>query len=389
MEPQPFTRDDLMRLIEMEGGPHVSVFLPKPNSIHEAGQDRIRIGNLIRQARGTLREYWMPETEADEFLEPLRTFANDVELVKPRTFAVALFLSENGFEPFRIDGGGDERWGIGRKFHVRPLLNVLERLDSYAVLTLSQKRTALYEATAERLEQVPVKGLNESFQEYRMSITAQPGSQVHSAAVGVRGKQGAVFHGQGGASDREAAELDHYLKHIDNHVQSYHHRHPHTPLILAGVDSLTSIYRSITHCVSILETSISGNVDHLSTQQLRQSAREITEREQKRRRDQQADRIREHDVPVETNSELILVAATKGRIETLFIDQQAELFGIFDDNGGILKEVKHAPTGDPADVSHDLIEFAATETIKSGGSVYAVKHSEMPVDSRMAASLRF
>lgn len=389
MNLQPFKRNDLNRLIEMQGGPHLSAFLPAPRRIHESEQDRIRVGNLVRQVRGKLREYWMPESDADEFLEPLRMFGSDADLAKPRTRAVALFLCESLFEPFQIDTPIEEQWFIGRTFHIRSLLPELERLNSYTVLTLSEKRIALYEEKSGRLERVNLDGLNESFADYRRSLTAQPQSQVHSGSVSLRRKLSAVFHGQGGIPDSEPGELKNYLKHIDNSVHSYLQNHPDTSLILAGVDSLTSTYRSISHCETILRDSLSGNVDHLSTDGLWQRIREISEREQKRRLVQKANRIREHDVPVETNSELIMVAATEGRIDTLFIDQDAELFGMFYADRGILKEVNYAPTGDPANVSHDLVELAAVQTLKTGGNVHAVSRNEMPVDTRMAASLRF
>ncbi len=389
MQLQSFTSADLIRLINREGGPHFSAFLPAPNSVHEGDQDRIFIGNLVREARGTLREYWMAESDADQFLEPLRTFADTAFFAKPRTHAVAMFLCDNVFEQFRIDTPVEQKWFIGRTFHVRSLLPELEQLKCYGVLTLSEKRVALYEGKPHQLEQVTLEGLNESFEEYRLSLTAQPRSQVHSAAAGVRGKQGAVFHGQGGIPDSEPAELENYLKHIDNAVDSYFKHHAGTPLFLAGVDSLTSNYRSVSHCETIVKDALAGNVDHLSAEELRQRISEIAGREHKRRRDQQAFRIREHEVPVETNSELILVAASEGRIDTLFIDQDAKLFGMFDADRRILKEMPRAPTGDPADASHDLIELAAVQTLKTGGTVHAVSRSEMPVDKKMAAALRY
>jgi Bacterial archaeo-eukaryotic release factor family 7 len=389
MKLQPFTRKDLRRLIELEGGPHLSAFLPAPLRILDGEQDRIRIGNLVREARQTLREFWMPESDADTLLEPLRKFADDAVLAQPRTYSVAIFLCENFFQPFRIDTAIEYQWFIGRKFHVRSLLPEMERLESYYVLTLSEKKVALFKGLDGALEQQSVDGMQESFKEFEATFSADSGLQIHSSGVRSSGKQGAVFHGHGGIADSELADLENYLKHIDHAIHSFLTPFPPAPIILAGVDSLTSKYRHISHSETILPDCLSGNVDHLSANELHHRVCNIAAQEHFRLRNEQVIRIREHDVPVETNSELILAAAVEGRIETLFIDRDAELFGMFYADRGILKEIKHAPTGDPADASHDLIELAAAETLKRGGAVHAVQRTEMPFDRAMAAALRF
>jgi hypothetical protein len=389
MNLKSFTRKQLHQLIEMEGGPHLSVCLPKPNSVHESDQDRIRIGNLVREARQTLREYWMPEANADTFLEPLRKFAADAELAQPRTVAIALFLCENFIETFRIETPIKQKWCIARSFHVRSLLPELERLELCHVLTLSEKKVALFAALDGKLEQESVAGLPRGFKQYEETFSADGGLQIHSGGVRHSGKQGAVYHGHGGIADSEPVDLENYFKHVDNAIESFLSYFATSPLILAGVDSLTSVYRHISHGECILPDSVSGNVDHLSTDELYQRVSEILKQEQTRRRNEQAIRIHEHDVPVETNSELILVAAAEGRIETLFVDQDAELHGIFYADRAILKEIQHVPTGDPADPSRDLIELAIVQTLKTGGTVHAVVRSEMPVDKAMVAALRF
>ena len=384
-----FTRDDLDHLIAVKGGPHLSLFLSPPAKINAADQDRVRINNLARQTHETLAEYWMSGSDADAFLEPLHSFANDPELSTARSHGIALFLCSGSLESFRVETPIKERLVIARGFHVRPLLPSLEQLEAYCLLTLSQKRAALYAGTPSGMERITLPGLSESFEQLQESLTAQPGSQTHTAAVGLRTKQGAVFHGQGGISDAEKADLENYLKHVDDSVKSYIGKHPGTPLILAGVDSLVAMFRSVSKCDSILTESISGNVDQLSTDELRERVSGIVDGELNRRREQQASRIREHDVPATTDPERILVAASEGRIETLFIDQDAEQYGMFMADRGILTQLHDAPTGDPADASHDLIELAAVQTLKTGGTVHAVSATEMPIAKAMAAGLRF
>ncbi|TWU23380.1 hypothetical protein Pla52o_29160 [Novipirellula galeiformis] len=388
-----FTRDDLDRLIASVGGPHLSLYLPPPPSINAADQDRIRIGNVARSAQESLAKHWMSEADAAGFLGPLRKLANTPALATPRTHGIAVFLQGDSLETFRVESAVKEHWTIARAFQVRSLLPSLGQLEAYNVLTLSQKRVALFAGTVDVLERRSVPGLEESFEQLQDSLTAEPQLQAHSAASSMRGKQGgkqgAVFHGQGGLPDSEKKDFENYLKRVDDVVCGYLRQSPATPLILAGVDSVTATFRSVCRYDSLLADSLSGNVDHLSADQLRMRVADIVTEENGRQREQDASRIREHDVPTATESERILIAAFEGRIDTLFIDRDASLHGMFMVDRGILKEVHHAPTGDPADESHDLIELAAVQTLKTGGTVHAVPTDAMPVATTMAAALRF
>ena len=57
----------------------------------------------------------------------------------------------------------------------------------------------------------------------------------------------------------------------------------------------------------------------------------------------------EHDCPVATNQEQILVAAAAGNIYVPFFDKTAELFGFFDAGRGVLKELYLVRSGAPGD----------------------------------------
>ena len=50
------TRNDLDRLISMEGGPHISIYISAPAKLADVTQDRIRIKNLARTAHETLAQ---------------------------------------------------------------------------------------------------------------------------------------------------------------------------------------------------------------------------------------------------------------------------------------------------------------------------------------------
>jgi hypothetical protein len=69
----------------------------------------------------------------------------------------------------------------------------------------------------------------------------------------------------------------------------------------------------------------------------------------------------------------VLSAAHFGRIDTLFVVDGAQQFGIYDVQNNRLEAHTESRPG-----NSDLIDEAATQTVLNGGTVYIVPQSEMP-----------
>jgi hypothetical protein len=179
------------------------------------------------------------------------------------------------------------------------------------------------------------------------------------------------------------------MRHVETAVTGYFNKVSGF-VIPAGVDYETSIYRHVNTCDRMVDQTIDGNVDHLSPEQLLAQATPIADEAIRQSRDLDANSIEQaRRNAVATDPEQILAAAFDGRIEVLFIAKDASLNGSFYPDTRTLKEIRRAPTGDPSDSCHDLIEVALAETLKHRGRVHAVSETEMPVNAAMAAALRY
>ncbi len=384
-----FDRHELEEILSSEGGPHLSIFLPPPRRPSEARDDATRLTNVARNSLGKLAEHWMPKSEAEDFLKPLLDLAHETSFVSGRRHGVAVYLSDDVFKTYEVRRPIDENWFLGRTFRLRPMLATLDSLGMFHLLTLSKKRVALFAATSRSIREVTPEGLPESFEKSLSNVSADRGAQSHTAEKGVTGKQGAVFHGQGGAADSEKAELKEYLRQVENVVSSYLQDQPGF-LMVAGVEYLTSIYQQVNSFARLMEPTISGNMNHLSNDRLLQQALPLATEELRREREEDAVRIGEQRRgPAVTDPEQILCAAHDGRIEAMFFDDDATLHGSFDPAARTMRELHHAPSGEPGDPSHDLIETAVFQTLRHRGRVHAATTSEMPVDAKMAAALRY
>ena len=385
---ESINRQALETLMASQGGPHVSIYLPAPERPNEASQDGTRLSNLLRDTRQTLVEYWMPQSEAKSFLQPLEELCHDTRFLADRNKGVAIFRSVDTFQSYQVETLIEENCVIARRFHVRPIIAQAIQ-TSFHVLTLSKNRVALLSADGDSLSEMEVPNLPSSFSLETADVTADRGAQSHSSGIATAGKQAAVFHGQGGHPDTVKTELRAYLHRVDDAVQSYM-QDISNPIVLAGVDELTSMYRDISNCSQLCETSVSGNFDHVADDVLLEKAAVVIAEERERQREAVAKCIsepRHHHVA--TDPEQVLCAAYEGRVDTLFFDESAELYGSFYPDTKTMQETRQRPSGDPADPSRDLIEMAVAQTLLHRGSVYPVIKGKMPVDANVAASLRY
>ncbi len=386
---ETFDHGQLEQMIASEGGPHLTIFLPPPTQPIKASDDAIRLSNLNRQARATLCDHWMTNSEADDFLKPLIDLTQETGFLAPRPHGVVIYRSDDIFEVYRTSEAIEERLFISKAFCIRPMLAGLDQFAPFFLLTLSKKKVALFNATPGSISQVENVDLPAGFEQEMADVTADYGAQTHTAVSGMTGKQGAVFHGQGGKADAEKTELTEYLRHVDDAVSS-HLQNQNRILILAGVDFITAIYQQVSSYPRLAGKTVAGNVDHLSSNQLLQQSRPIAAEVLQQERADAAERIRQQRRDrIATDSEQILCAAYEGRIDTLVFDQSAKLCGSFYPDRRTLKELHHEPTGEPDDPSHDLIESAVIQVFRHRGNVHVATTGQMPVQSKMAAILRY
>jgi hypothetical protein len=265
---------------------------------------------------------------------------------------------------------------------------------AFYLLTLSRQRVALYRLTPQSITAVENLNLPAGFEQTMERVTADRGSQVHSGNPAGIGKQAAVFHGQGGKADTLKPDLTEYLRHVDlavcSGLQNSGLQNHDRFLVLVGVDELTTTYRRISSYSRVARSTISGNVDHLSPNQLLERAMPLAVTELAEVREADAESVREqrrHSIA--TDPELVLCAAHDGRIDSLFFDKSAMISGSFYPDTRTMKELHHAPTGEPGDPAGDLMEVAVVQTLRHGGRVHSVSTHDMPVSAKMAAVLRY
>ncbi|MFZ7127185.1 MAG: hypothetical protein ACOWWM_13610 [Desulfobacterales bacterium] len=382
-----FSMDDLKELIQIENGCCISMYIPAepPSTTGEA--QRIRFKNQLRSAEKAIDEQSPACKKAMEKpLQDAQRLLEDEAFWRTWGDSLAVFMAPEIFRYFRVPMTFDELHVVAGRFHIKPLVPLLSAEKRFYVLALSQNRVRLVGCTRHRAEEVEVEGLQSM--EKMLGYDKQTQLQYHSGAAGVSGGRPAVYHGQGVGIDDTKDEILRYFQEVDRVLQPVFLNNDAHPLVLAGVDYLLPIFRKATSYRQVMEPGIEGNPEHLRAEELRDKAWEIVRPEFEKGRIEAARRYRELAGTGYTASDVpsIVPAAAFSRVDVLFLTHGKACWGRFDRQSSEVTVQEEG--GQPG--SEDLLDLAAAETFRNGGTVYLVEADEMPeANGQAAAILRY
>lgn len=375
------TRDIILDIIEHAGEKSISIYLPTHKAGEEVQQDPIRLKNKLSDIATELSESGMKENKIDQLLEEPRKLLDQPLFWQHSDKGLALFITEDYFEYFRVPLDFKPRYLIDNYFLVTPLLPMITLEGTFCILAVSQKNTRLLKATRDSVEELPLKDSPTSIEEFKKYDVVQRNLQHHSG----QGQGPAIFHGQGSGNDYDRKIVVEYLKTIENEVTNTL-RKRNDPLILAGVDEAVSIYRKANHYSRLLDSNIMGNPDPKSNEEVRDEGWKIIKSYFLKDMYSDIERFGHLSGTMKRSEDLsyIVEGAYYGKVDSLFIPIGEHSWGQFDEENDVVHLSHEQRNGE-----HDLINLAAIKTITQGGDVYALQKDEMPNNSYIAAIFRY
>jgi hypothetical protein len=377
-----FTRNDLDELLAIEAQPALSIYLPTHVAGREIRQDPIRLKNLTASLARRLAEQWRrPAVEA--LLAPAQALIKDENFWRHQQSGLALFLAPDFERMHHLPIAVSEEALLGLRFHIRPLLPLIEDEGQFWLLTISEARTCLYKASRWHCAAVSGVDLPQGIGEVRNESLYQETKYGAPEA-----RQGPIAHTQTlGESPHEVhkTELLRLLQRIAAAVEPCLKRQPR-PLVVAAQPQILGHFLETVKAPDVLGPGLAGNPDSLSAEELRQRAYALVEPREAAARGAALSRLEALRGTGQATSEAteIVTAACEGRIDTLLLDRDHRIWGRFDDAGG--RAIVHDPRGED-DV--DLLDYAAALTLRHGGAVLTFDPSALPTDERAAAILRY
>ncbi|MFO0915844.1 MAG: hypothetical protein U0795_22995 [Pirellulales bacterium] len=366
---------DVRQLASVEQGHCVSVYMPTfPGGIDEF-QDHVRLKVLLDRAEQQLIERGMDGVIARKMLVDPRAIAHDDAWWHDRSQGLAMFVSPDQFKVLRLPVAFEETVSVGRRFLIKQLLPLVTEDTDYFVLALSPNRVRFYRGSRFELNEVSVPGLPTNQADTLHYQPVDRGGQVHAGAVGRMGKQTAVYHGQGGHPDAQRDELRNFFREVDGALHRVL-REESAPLLLATVERNLPAYREVNTYTQLQDTVVAGSVEYLGEHELHEHAWPILQRRLEQQRLEAVESCRSLVGTNRGSSKLpeILTAAAQGRVETLFVDSSAKVWGTFVPTSG---EVVVHDVCRPGD--DELVDWVAAQTYLQRGTVYVVPTAQVPV----------
>lgn len=385
--------DDLETLLAKRDGPCISLFMPTERGGPEVRQNPIRLKNLIKQTAEQLKETGLSTAAQQELLTPLHQVQNDQAFWQVQSDGLVLFTAPDFFASYRLPLDLDELAVISHRFHVKPLLPMFSRDQRFFILALSMNQVRLFQATRHSLNEVSLEDIVVTNMSEALRLDdPEREAQFHTstdvpASTGGRtpGAREAVFHGHSPEEDRKKDLLRFFHK-IDDGITNLLDSEQ-VPLILVGVDYLLPLYQQANTYPHLVEDGITGNPDEFDPEDFHDPAWDIVKSRLDAARDEAAQRYSAligQNAEASDDIEVVIPAAYFGRVDTLFVEGNAQTWGRFDPQANEV-QLDHEPTT----ANEDLLDMAASKTILQGGSVYVVDPGKIPSDTSVAAIFRY
>ncbi|WP_372637788.1 hypothetical protein [Fodinibius sp.] len=375
------TRDNILDLANQQPDLGVSIFLPTHQKGEEVQQDSIRLKNLLSEAEDQLKERDISDKRIEKMLEEPRKLLDQPSFWRHNNKGLALFISEEHFDYYRIPYRFDEQVMISDHFLITPLIPMITLEGTFCTLALSQKNMRLLKCTRDSTEPIALSEAPTSLEEFLKYDVNERHLQHHSG----QGEGLAIFHGQGGTKDTDTQEIINYLKTVENEVTSIMKKR-NDPLIIAGVERAVAEYRKVNHYSRLIDQAIQENPDPLSDKEIGKRSWKVIKSHFLKDMYDDMDRFADLSGSEKRSDNLsqIIEAAYYGKVDSLFVPIGEYSWGWFDQERDV---VHHSAT--PKNGEHDLINMAAIKTLTQSGNVYALEKNDMPNSASIAAIFRY
>ncbi len=380
--------DELRVLAQQTQDPSISIFMPTHRAGRETQQDPIRLRNLLREAETQLQQREMRTPDIAALLQPAYDLLENSEFWQHQLDGLVLYLAVGDFHLYQLPFTVDDMVLVGQSYYFKPVLPLFTNNGHYYILAISQNDVRLFEGTRHTVGQIDLpQDTPSSLEEALRFDDPEKQLQFHSGNVQANAQSG-IFHGHGVQGDEVQKErIERYLNQVDAGLKKLY-SHMRAPWVLAGVDYLLPIYRSVSEYAHIMPDGITGNPESLRAQELQEQAWPLVEpyfRQELEAVIGQYHALADSGKATD-NVQDVVAAAHFGRVDKIIVAYDAQVWGEFDRENG-----KAALHGEEQKSQSDIAlgDFAAMQTLLNGGAIYALTQAEMPTDSPLAAVFRY
>ena len=363
------TLPEFKALAIVRGDACVSIYLPTTPLPQDSVVSRTQLKTFGKAALDQLDEAGCDKRRQASIGDHLAEIEEDDEFWRFQAHSLAVLLTPETMRTFRLPNRLTAMVEVSDRLHLKPLIRAITFPHEAFVLALSENAVRLVEVFADLPpQQVTVDELPKS-----------AADAVRRASVNDRSPSRRIQGLEG-----QKVLLRQYCRRIDAALRSVLAGR-NTPLILAAIEPLASIYRLINTYPSFTQATIATSPDRTTDADLA-AARSILDGIYARDLQSMRDLFESRRGQGRATTDLsdAARAATFGAIGQLMVDIDEVIPGTVDEEDGRVTFAERASAQ-----NYSIVDEIAARALLSGASVLGVRKEDIPGGASLAAILRF
>ena len=382
----PLPKPIFEKLANTHGLHCVSIYLP----MHKDGKEQnLRLAQAtlkqcIRKVSADLERHEMDPQEIKNYLKLVKALLTDIELWRNPSDGLAIFLDKNEISYYTLPISFDIKTTVSDHFYLMPLLPIYHEDDEYYLLELSQDYVKLYEANKYGYQDIYIEDFAPAQLEEAVGFDFKP--KLYQFRSGQNSQMQGSYYGMGEGKDDLKKELFTFFRAIDKGINKVI-ENKKAPLVIACADPLFGLYKEANTYPTLLENYIAGDSEFKNKTKLHQESWELVLPYFEKLKEAKLNQYKELYHTPKTSYQIseIVPAAVNGKIDTLFVQNGADEFGVFDQQANRLMFRKEMELNNAS-----LTDLSAVNTFLQGGKVFFLTPEEMPDQGQtMNALLRY
>lgn len=356
----------------------VSIFVPT----HRAGEkvlqqeDALALKNELKKVKQKLSNKGMQEKAINKLLRPAQELVDNSPFWREQSDGLAIFITEDFFEKHTLPVYFEAFNYVSTSFYLKPLMPLFVDDGDFYLMTLDLGNVNLYDCTAYSYTEILIQDLIPEQKQDRVGYDYEEKNLQFRTQQAGSGQ--AVFHGHEAATGKRKNEIKKYFRAINDGLLNIF-KGEKKPLLIASQDYLYGIYNTVNSYPYLVDTNIKVNLDAANLYEIHEVAWDKMAPifDQKRKTKIERFNTEQGTGTTAVGINKVLKAAIHGKIDTLFCENKADVFGKYkNENERIAVTESEKSEEDENTIS--LMNLAAIKTLLKGGDVFLLEKENMP-----------
>jgi len=372
------------KMILAKEGPCLSLYMPTHRNIFRSNKDSLVFKNLVKEAESSLEQVYSSK-DIHSLISLLNQIEDNNEFWKNSLDGLAIFATLDKMIIYRLEKELQPIAIVSNSFHIKPIIEYYQGLETFSILALEANTFALYEGN-----HLGVKPIELS-DDVDVTLSEVLGTQhtesfLTRGSYGGSGKEGSTFHGHGGKSDDEKIDEEKYFRYVDRFVLDNISKNAKYPLVLVTHKEHDFVFRNLSNNPYLLDESIEGSYSDFKKDEMKIELKRIFVRRfsaKVNKAIEKYNRLKEKELSSDQIN-VLLKALLKGKVDTVFIEKDLII------PGKINLETRKFVAGDISNPKiDDLLEDIIQQALLTNSKIYILSADKMPSKSGVAAIFRY